>query len=52
VLTEEHGKTRLTVSCVYPSTEVRDMVLNSGMATGAATSYDRLEEVASELQHA
>jgi uncharacterized protein YndB with AHSA1/START domain len=52
LLTEERGKTRLTVSCVYPSTEVRDLVLNSGMATGAATSYDRLEEVASELQHA
>ena len=32
VLTEENGKTRLTVSCVYPSLEVRDMVLNTGMA--------------------
>lgn len=50
VLTEENGKTRLTVSCVYPSLEVRDMVLNTGMATGAARSYDRLEEVARELQ--
>jgi uncharacterized protein YndB with AHSA1/START domain len=50
VLTEENGKTRLTVSCEYPSAEVRDMVLNSGMASGAAISYDRLEEVAQELQ--
>ena len=50
VLTEEDGKTRLTVSCIYPSLEVRDMVLNSGMASGAAISYDRLEEVAQELQ--
>jgi len=49
VLTEEDGKTRLTVSCVYPSPEVRDLVLNSGMAHGAAISYDRLEEVAQEL---
>ena len=34
---------------VYPSPEVRDLVLNSGMAHGAAISYDRLEEVAQEL---
>jgi len=50
VLTEENGKTRLTVTAVYPSLEVRDMVINSGMARGAALSYDRLEEVARELQ--
>jgi uncharacterized protein YndB with AHSA1/START domain len=50
VLTEENGKTRLTVNCVYPSREVRDMVIDSGMEGGAATSYDRLEEVASELE--
>jgi uncharacterized protein YndB with AHSA1/START domain len=50
VLTEENGKTRLTVSCVYPSREVRDIVLGTGMANGAAISYDRLEEVARELQ--
>lgn len=49
VLTEENGKTRLTVSAIYPSTEVRDTVLKSGMAHGAAISYDRLEEVAQEL---
>jgi len=29
--------------------EVRDMVMKSGMETGAAISYDRLEEVALEL---
>jgi hypothetical protein len=28
---------------------VRDMVLQSGMARGAAISYDRLEEVAAAL---
>jgi uncharacterized protein YndB with AHSA1/START domain len=50
VLTEENGKTRLTVSCVYPSSEIRDIVLGTGMAKGAAISYDRLEEVARELQ--
>ena len=50
VLTEESGKTRMTVDCLYPSLEVRDMVLKTGMEKGAALSYDRLEEVARELQ--
>ena len=45
VLTEENGKTRLTVTCVYPSKEVRDMVVSTGMERGAAISYDRLEDV-------
>lgn len=49
VFTVENGKTRLTATCTYPSKEVRDMVLSSGMEKGAATSYDRLEEVAQEL---
>jgi uncharacterized protein YndB with AHSA1/START domain len=50
VLTDENGKTRLTVTASYPSREVRDMVLQTGMADGAAISYDRLEEVARELE--
>ena len=50
VFTEENGKTRLTATCLYPSREVRDMVLQTGMEKGAAASYDRLEEVAGELQ--
>ena len=50
VYTEEGGKTRLTATCVYPSQEVRDMVINSGMERGAAASYDRLEDLAQELQ--
>jgi len=49
VLTEEKGKTRITVTSVYPSKEVRDMVLKTGMEKGAAISYDRLEDVAREL---
>ena len=49
-LAEEDGKTRLTVNCLYPSRDVRDMVIKSGMEKGAAMSYDRLEEVARELQ--
>lgn len=50
VLTEEDGRTRFTLTAVYPSREVRDMVLKSGMEKGAALSYDRLEEVARDLQ--
>jgi uncharacterized protein YndB with AHSA1/START domain len=49
LLTEERGKTRLTVDVVYPSLEVRDLVIESGMAKGAAISYDRLDEVSIEL---
>jgi uncharacterized protein YndB with AHSA1/START domain len=50
VLTEENGKTRLTVTALYPSLEVRDLVLKSGMARGAGISYDRLEDVVTSLK--
>jgi uncharacterized protein YndB with AHSA1/START domain len=50
VLTEENDKTRLTVTALYPSLQVRDMVIKTGMEKGAAISYDRLEDVAKELQ--
>jgi hypothetical protein len=36
VLTEENGKTRLTAIVLYPSLEVRDIVIGTGMAKGAA----------------
>lgn len=48
--TEEGGKTRLTATVRYPTPEVRDMVLGSGMTAGAGISYDRLEELVAELQ--
>jgi uncharacterized protein YndB with AHSA1/START domain len=50
VLTEEGSKTRLTLTARYPTLEVRDMVLETGMAKGAALSYDRLEDVVAGLQ--
>ena len=49
-LVKEGSKTRLTVTARYSSLELRDMVLGTGMEHGAATSYDRLDEVASALQ--
>jgi uncharacterized protein YndB with AHSA1/START domain len=42
---ERDGKTMLTVTVLYPSKEVRDIVLRSGMEHGAAESYDRLAEM-------
>jgi uncharacterized protein YndB with AHSA1/START domain len=50
MFTDENGKTRLTVSVLYPSLEVRDMVIKTGMAKGAGVSYDRLEDLVRELQ--
>ncbi|MGV3710766.1 MAG: SRPBCC family protein [Gemmatimonas sp.] len=49
--TKEGAKTRMVVVSVYPSKEVRDMVLASGMDGGAAISYDRLEERAMYMAH-
>jgi uncharacterized protein YndB with AHSA1/START domain len=44
VLTEEDGKTRITVTVLYESKEIRDAVIDSGMEKGAAVTYDRLAE--------
>ncbi len=52
VLTEEGAKTRLTVVVSYPSTEVRDMVIGTGMARGAGISYDRLDDLVRTLAQA
>jgi uncharacterized protein YndB with AHSA1/START domain len=49
-LTEEGNRTRLTATVRYPSLEVRNMVMESGMARGAGISYDRLEDLAARLQ--
>jgi len=50
VFTEEGGKTRLTATVRYPSREVRDMVLGTGMTRGAGISYDRLEDLVARLR--
>lgn len=49
VFTEENGVTTMTTTSVAPSFEMRDQVLASGMAEGAAETYDRLEEYAVTL---
>jgi uncharacterized protein YndB with AHSA1/START domain len=50
ILTEEGARTRLTATVRYPSKEVRDIVMGTGMARGAGISYDRLEDLVAELQ--
>lgn len=49
VMTEEGGKTTLTVTVLYPTAEVRDIVLKSGMDRGAGESYDKLAELLPSL---
>jgi uncharacterized protein YndB with AHSA1/START domain len=50
VFADEGSKTRLTVTALYPTEEVRDSVLQTGMTRGAGISYDRLEDLVQELQ--
>jgi len=45
VFVEQARKTTLTATVLYPSREVRDAVIKSGMEHGAAESYDRLAEL-------
>ena len=47
---DEGGKTRMTATVRYPSRDVRDMVIASGMSRGAGISYDRLEDLVATLQ--
>ena len=47
---DENGKTRMMATVQYPSKDVRDMVMASGMSTGAGISYDRLEDLVAQLQ--
>lgn len=46
---ERDGKTTLTSTSSYPSKDVRDFVLQTGMEKGAAMSWDLLEDLARDL---
>jgi uncharacterized protein YndB with AHSA1/START domain len=48
-LSEEGGRTRMTVTVRYPSLQVRDLVISTGMSRGAGISYDRLEDLVATL---
>jgi hypothetical protein len=43
-LTPVQGDKLLSIVITYPSREVRDMVLGTGMVGGMETSYARLEQ--------
>src|SRR5437764_2924440 len=43
-LSEEDGKTRRVATVRYPSMQVRDMVMSTGMAHGAGLTYARVED--------
>jgi uncharacterized protein YndB with AHSA1/START domain len=45
VLTEQGGRTTLTLTLLYPSKEARGATLASGMEHGVAAGYDRLAEL-------
>ena len=50
VFTEQDGKTTMTATVAYPSKEIRDAVVQSGMEHGAAESYDKLAEMLAALR--
>jgi len=45
IFVEKDGKTTMTATVLYPSKEVRDIVIQTGMEHGAAESYDKLAEL-------
>jgi uncharacterized protein YndB with AHSA1/START domain len=49
-LDEENGRTTLKNLSAYPSKEIRDAVINSGMEGGMQESMDHLEQVARSLR--
>jgi uncharacterized protein YndB with AHSA1/START domain len=49
VLVEEHGRTTLTSTILFPSREVRDLLVKSGMTRGAVEIYDRLAELLASI---
>jgi uncharacterized protein YndB with AHSA1/START domain len=49
-LVERRGVTTLTTAILYVSKEARDKVLKSGMESGVAASYDRLDEMLPSLE--
>ncbi len=44
VLDEQGGRTTFTSTLLFPSQEVRDLLIKAGMTSGAAETYERLAE--------
>jgi uncharacterized protein YndB with AHSA1/START domain len=49
-LTEQDGRTTLTILIQHTSKENRDLQVNSGMETGLTSSFAKLEQVANSLR--
>ncbi len=49
-LTEQDGRTLITLLVQHPSQETRDAIINSGMEAGMQEAMDHLEEVAASLR--
>jgi len=49
-LTEQNGRTLLTVRNQFSSKEDLDGMVNSGMESGTRESYERLDELVAELK--
>jgi len=47
-LVERDGRTTLSINMVFPTKEIRDMALQSGMSDGMAMGYDLLEGILDE----
>jgi len=50
VLTEQGGKTTFTSTTLYPSQDVRDTILNSGLKPGASSLFDKLAELLASIR--
>jgi uncharacterized protein YndB with AHSA1/START domain len=48
-LIERNGRTLLTVTMRYETKATRDEVLDSGMESGVAVSYDRLDNILADM---
>ena len=49
MLSEEDGKTTVTIRVLYPSKEARDAALQTGMKDGMSQGFDRLDEYLASL---
>jgi uncharacterized protein YndB with AHSA1/START domain len=46
---EHHGKTKVTVTSIYPSIEDRDGMIRTGMEIGANEAWDMLDELLTQM---
>lgn len=49
VLVERGGKTTFTSTLLFPSKEVRDLLIKAGMTSGVAENYDKLAELLASI---